>query len=328
MTLRTAFERVKKQTGNVIALGEGYDEELLKKEVSLDLKEASFWTALADISTRGGLDTLAYSGVVGQTTVVPKPPVDPTMMDKEVAIAPVPVDESGIFKIRVTKVNTYSNLAQPQLNYTSLYLEIQWEPRLTPISIDLPLESVKILDENGKEIEVSNPTEVLSGRVQMGVNQIEMPLRIKSVDRSIASIKSIEAKLECVLPGRREKFRFGEIAGIDGEPKVSRAGVTVQFLGIEQNEDLHVVNLRVGMESEGALESHLGWIYDNPLFLVGEGGKKNPSIGHQGGDMDEDGVLIQYFFVDDPSNFELLYESPGAIVSVPAEVKIENVLLP
>jgi hypothetical protein len=83
------------------------------------------------------------------------------------------------------------------------------------------------------------------------------------------------------------------------------------------------------MNSEGGpFESHLGWIYDNPLFLINESGKKEPSIGHQGGDLDENGVQIQYFFVEDPAEFELLYESPGAIVSVPADFSLKDVPLP
>ncbi len=44
--------------------------------------------------------------------------------------------------------------------------------------------------------------------------------------------------------------------------------------------------------------------------------------------MDKDGVTIQYFFVDEPANFGLLYESPGAIVSVPADISLKDIPLP
>ena len=76
------------------------------------------------------------------------------------------------------------------------------------------------------------------------------------------------------------------------------------------------------------MESHLGWLYDNPMYLIDEAGKKMESVGHQGGDFDEDGVQLQYFFVDDPKNFGLLYESPGAIVSVPADFSLKDIPLP
>ena len=82
------------------------------------------------------------------------------------------------------------------------------------------------------------------------------------------------------------------------------------------------------MDPGESVESHLGWVYDNPLFLVDETGKKYPSIGQQGGDVDEEGVTIQYFFTEDPAELELLYESPGAIISVPAEFKLKGIPLP
>ena len=329
MSLKSAFAQIKKQTGNVIALAEGYDPAFLNKEIELDMKDASFWTALADLTNRGGLESSIYGGVLGQTTVVPKPPADPTKIDKAVDVAPAPLDESGIFRIRVSSVSSAKNLLKPGLDYTRVDLEIQWEPRLTPISIDMPLSKVKIVDQDGKELKVSNRDQVLSGTVQQGINQIEMSLTLENIDRKITKIGSIDGRLECVLPGRREKFRFDEISGIDGEPKISKAGITVQYLGFEQNEDLYAVNVRVAMDSGAEeFESHLGWIYDNPLYLVSADGKKEPSIGHQGGDMGEDGVQIQYFFVDEPLKFGLLYESPGAIVSVPADISLKDIPLP
>lgn len=329
MSLKSAFAQIKKQTGNVIAFAEGYDPALLDKKIDVDLKDVSFWTALADLTNRGGLESSVYGGVLGQTTVVPKPPADPAKIDKAVDIVPAPLDESGIFRIRVSSVSSARNLLKPGLDYTRVDLEIQWEPRLTPISIDMPLSKVKIVDQDGKELKVSNPEQVLSGTVQQGINQIEMSLTLENVDRKITKIASIDGRLECVLPGRREKFKFDEIAGIDGEPKISKAGITVQYLGFEQNEDLYAVNLRVAMESgTEEFESHLGWIYDNPLYLINDAGKKEPSIGHQGGDMGEDGVQIQYFFVDEPLKFGLLYESPGAIVSVPADISLKDIPLP
>ncbi len=329
MSLKKAFARIKKQTGNVIALAEGYDPAFLEKTITLDLKDASFWSALADVTARSGLDSTVYGGALGQTSVVPKPPADPTMVDKAVTETPAPLDESGIFRIRVSSVSSAKNLLRPGLDYTRVDLEIQWEPRLTPISIDMPLSKVSVVDEDGNELKVSNPDQVLSGTVQQGINQIEMSLTLENIDRKITKIGSIKGRLECILPGRREKFRFAEIGGIEGEPKISKAGISVQYLGYEQNEDLYAVNVRVAMESgTEEFESHLGWLYDNPLYLINDAGKKEPSIGHQGGDLDKDGVTIQYFFVDEPANFGLLYESPGAIVSVPADISLKDIPLP
>ncbi|QEG21283.1 hypothetical protein [Mariniblastus fucicola] len=329
MTLKQAFAEVKRQSGNVIALGEGYDPAFLEKKITLDLTDASFWDTFVEIKTKGGLDSNTYGGELGQATVIPRPAADPAQIDKAVTSVPPPSDDSGIFRMRVSGVSSARNLLRPELDYTRVDLEIQWEPRLTPISIDMPLSKVKFLDADGNELKVSNPDQVLSGVVQQGINQIEMSLTLENVNRDVKSIGDISGRLECILPGRREKFRFAELGSIEGEPKVSKAGVSVQYLGYEQNEDLYAVNLRVAMESNAEeFESHLGWLYDNPLFLINDAGKKEPSIGHQGGDLDERGVQIQYFFVEEPANFGLLYESPGAIVSVPADFKLKDIPLP
>jgi len=323
------FSVIKRQSGNSIKLAEGYDPEYLNKKISLELKDASFWTVFAEVQSRGGLQSVVYGGEPGHATVVPKPVANPDMVDKAVANVPPPSDQSGIFRIRVSGVSSAKNLLQPGLDYTRVDLEIQWEPRLNPISIDMPLSKVKVLDIDGNELKVSNPQQVLSGTVQAGVNQVELSLTLQNVNRKIAKIGEVTGRLDCVLPGRREKFRFPLVADIEGQPTISKAGISVQYLGFEQNEDLFAVNLRVSMETgEEAFESHLGWLYDNPLFQIDEAGKKESSIGHQGGDFAEQGVEIQYFFIEDPTKFGLLYESPGAIVSVGADFTLKEIPLP
>ena len=113
MSLKKAIGLVKQQSGNVIALAEGYDNTFLSKKISLDLKEASFWAALAEISARGGLQTTAYGGVPGQTTVIPLATVDPSTIDKAVTRTPAPLDEAGIFRIRVSSVSSAKKFALP-----------------------------------------------------------------------------------------------------------------------------------------------------------------------------------------------------------------------
>ena len=329
ISLKKAFAEIKSQTGNIIELAEGYDPALLDKKVKLDLKDASFWKAFSKIQTVGGLESNAYGGVTGRAVVVPLPPVDPANIDKVAAGSAPPLDESSIFRIRVASVSSAKNLLRAGLNYTRVNLEIEWEPRLTPISIDMPLSEIKVLDVDGKPLKISNPQQVLSGTVQQGINQIEMAITLENVDRSIKAIGSITGKLDCILPGRKEKFRFPPLGRIEDNPKISKAGITVQYMGFEKNEDLYAVELMVSMETKSEkFDSHMGWIYDNPLFLIDEIGEKEPSIGQQGGDVNATGVGIEYFFIEDPTNVGLLYESPGAIVPFPAQFSLKDIPLP
>lgn len=329
MSLKSAFSSIKNQTGNSIMLAEGYDPAFLDKKIDLDHKDATFWTVFADIQARGGVQSVVYGGEPGHAIIVPAAGVDPAAVDKAVTVVPPPIDESGIFRMRVSSVSSAKNLLNPALDYTRVDLEIQWEPRLTPISIDLPMKSVKVFDVDGKELKISNPEQVLSGTVQAGVNQVEMSIALQNVDRDVKKIGEVKGQLECVLPGRREKFRFPTVGEIGDNPTISKAGILVQYLGFEENEDLFAVNIRVAMEpGTDQLESHLGWIYDNPLFLINDAGEKIQSVGRQGGAMGEDGLDLQFLFIENPTKFGLLYESPGAIVSVPAAFSLKGIPLP
>ena len=127
-------------------------------------------------------------------------------VDKAVVAVEPPNDQSGIFRIRVSGISSAKNLLKPELDYTRVDLEVQWEPRLTPISIDMPMSTVKILDVDGNELKVSNPDQVLSGTVQAGINQVEMSVVLENIDREVKTIGEVTGRLKCVLPCRPPSF--------------------------------------------------------------------------------------------------------------------------
>lgn len=327
MTVKEAFMEIEVQSGNRIGVAEGTDEGLLAKKVTLDLKESSFWESANQICDKANLQLTTYGGEPGQLTVagIRMGPEDiDQASDKR-----LPHGESGIFSVTVTSISSAKNFSNPELDYTQVDFIISWEPRLEPISIELKRDTVKITDENGKPIELPDKTGVLSAIISPGSNYVEMSLTLPRLGRDVRAIGSIAAELECMLPGRREKFRFDDLGEIEGEPSVAKAGLVVSYLGIEQNEDLFGVNIRVSMEDENEeLESHLEYLYDNPIYIVDDVGQKESSIGRQGGDYDGKGLVLQYFFAEDPSKKGLLYESPGAIVEVPAKFEIKQIALP
>ena len=327
VTLKQAFNAIEEQSGNRIALIEGAGE-IVGKKIKLELKDASFWEAANEICDKASLQMVSYGGSEpGQQTVMPRV-VNPDDIDKASDARP-PHGSSGIFSISVNSVSAARNFAHPELNYTQVDLTIFWEPRLEPISIELKKETVAITDEAGKPIEIRDKEGVSSAIVQPGTNHVEMSLTLPGLHRDVKSIGSITAQLDCILPGRREKFRFDKIGELEGEPSISKAGLVVSYMGIEQNEDLYGVNIRVSMEDPNEeLESHLEYLYDNPIFLVNDVGQKEDAIGRQGGEYDGTGLVVQYFFAEDPAKMGLLYESPGAIVEVPAKFEIKRIALP
>ena len=322
MSVKAVLDEIEAQSENVIQLGEGFGGALLEKEIEVEFSDASFWEAASDVLEQAGLKPINYGGEPGKMIVAP---VDPAVGDENV----LPQCDSGIFSIKINGISASRNFSNPELSFTQVDFSIYWEPRLQPVSVELKTKSLKVTDEDGNPIQIANTDGVMSALVQPEVNFVEMSLALPGISRDIKTIGSISGQLDCVLPGRREKFEFAKLGDLKGEPSISKAGLVVSYLGTEENEDLFGVTVRVSMEdTEEDLESHLEYLYDNPIYLVSEDGQKEESIGRQGSEFDGKGLVLQYFFPEDPLKKGLLYESPGAIVNLPAKFEIKEIPLP
>ncbi len=345
MTVKEALAAIKKQTSNDVAMPDETPDQLADHKIELNHNNVDFWVAVADVMKQGSLVVDPYAGQPGQLRLTPTPrariiAANPGIGEdelKEAGVGPekdpdaeaAPSHVSGIFDLQVVRVNSSRNLANPELNYCNLTVLVRWEPRIRPISIDLPASTIKAIDEYDNPIDVPNPDQVMSGIVQPEIPELEFSIPIGLVDRQIEVINSFEATIDAVLPGRTETFRFKKIGKLKAGNQQSKAGAIVTFGGIQKNEDLFGVTVKLSFEEgQNALESHQGWAFNNPVFLEDADGKKHEAIAYETLRQDKSEISIQFYFENDPQDMTLVYQTAAAIVEVPIKVLLKVIPLP
>lgn len=322
MTVDQALAAIAKQTGNQVGVD---DVASGKKKIKLDIKDKVFWEALGSIMDQSGLAVDKYGGELGLLKLAP------LASSGAGAAKPVriPFDDARIFRLEVARVDSSVNLQEPDLDYTSVTLLVRWEPRLRPISIDMPMSQVSIRDEFDDVVSVTDPNSVMYGMIQPELPELEFSLPLKRVDRQVEELKSIKATIDAVLPGRIENFRFRNLKDQKIGRQVQKAGATVTFGGIKKNEDVYMVTLSLSFDEENnALESHQGWVFQNQVYLENENGEREESIGLETVQQDNSKVTIRYLFIEDPGNRTLVYKTPAAIVRMPVTIELKKIPLP
>ncbi|MFT5299988.1 MAG: hypothetical protein ACI87E_000754 [Mariniblastus sp.] len=338
MTIKNALASLRKQSNNdVDVLGETPDL-FVDKEVTLTSENVSFWEALAELMKEGELVVDAFGGTRGQLRLTP------TMSSQFRAANPgaeepgapilgvvpaIPRCTAGIFDVSVTEISASRNLLNPAQNYCNIQMQVRWEPRVMPISIDLPAATIKAFDESDTAIVLANEQAVHSGLVQPEVSNLNFQIPIALIDRDVKTIKSFEATMDAVLPGRTEKFRFRKLGNLEAGVQQTKAGATVTFGGIQKNEDLFGVTVRLSFDEEhNALESHQSWVYNNQIYLENEAGERFEALAYEGVKQAGNEVAIRYYFEPDPKAMTLHYSTPAAIVQIPIKIKLTNIPLP
>jgi hypothetical protein len=328
-SLDDALKSISQQTGNRISV-ERVPEPILEQQLELDFENVEFWAALNDLLNRSSLAIDPYAGEVGELRLtVDRTRVDNPALRAEVEAVRVPRSGAGVFDCSVPRVISTRDFAKPGANATQVTMLVRWEPRLQPISIDMPFESVTIADENENILPLARTEGVFHGSASGETKELEIYIPLQLVDRKVKKIKSLEAELIAVMPGRQETFRFRKIGHLDSGAEQKKGGATVTFEGVIKNEDLFGVTLTLSFdESFNALESYRAWAYDNPMYLENEEGKKLQPVTIEGLRQSNDRVTIRYYFLEDPKEMNIVYKSVGAIIKHSIVVKIKNIDLP
>lgn len=336
MSIGKALKAIRKQTNNDVALPDEVPDVFRDREIELKVNGVTFWEALADVMEQGELVVDAYGGSRGKLRLVPtqaarikaaNPGIQ--LPEDNIKKPEVPHNVSGIFDLAVTQVIASRNLSNPALDYCNIHMSIRWEPRVTPISIDLPAATIKAIDEFDNPIKIANQDAVISGTVQPEISELEFSVPIALVNRQIEVIKSFDATIDAVVTGRTETFRFRKLGRLAPGAQQTKAGATVTFDGIGKNEDLFGITVRLSFDEEhNALESHQNWVYSNEIYLENDAGEKFESLAYEGVKQTNNEVAIRYYFEPDPKTMTLYYKTPAAIVQIPVKVSLKNIPLP
>ncbi len=319
MTVGQALQKIKRQTRNQVVVA---DPSLADIEIDLAIKGKSFWKTIDELMSKAKLTIDPYGGSEpGQLSLTRAAGGNRPLK--------LPTSSNLIFQTQVIRADASVNLQRPELDYTTVTLLVRWEPRLRPFSVDIPMSSVSIVDEYEDEVVLPNPEEVVYGMVQPEIPQVEFSLTLPRVDRQVETLKSLSAKINTLLPGKTEEFRFKKLSKMKPGTRIEKAGARVEFGGTRKNEDVYSVQVSISFDKENnALESHQGWVFQNEVYLLDRQGNREEAVSLETIQQDNERVTVVYYFLEEPGDRTLVYKTPASIIKLPVDIELTKIPLP
>jgi hypothetical protein len=318
--LSEAIQQLQKQTGNPISdMREQLGADVTNPAFDLEIKDKPFLEAFAEVAKQAevGLEFHSGDGSIG---------IKPAMTGGNVP----PVQYTGPFRIELKQIGLTRDFeAGPAL--ATIQLEVAWEPRLRPMLLKLKADELKVLDDRGKEVKPQMAMEAEEVVVRPENPVSEINLNLQAPDRAATKLKSLKVKAELTIPAGIKTFRFPNLAQENVNLKQGDVSVTLQ--DVEVDEQAWKVHVELAMPGEGpAFESYQQGLFNNQMWLQRSDGSR---FAHNGG-LNSTGASggklgFEYIFVDapgKPSDYQLVYETPSKVITIPLEFEIKDVPLP
>lgn len=320
--LADVLAQIEQQTGNrVIDYRRNFRQDDTEIKVSLDWEKVPFWEAIDQLLEEANLRAYHRSGQPNVLALV-----SAAGLEREQQVKP---GYSGIFRMQPTRVDSFRDLESGQAG-SRLSLQVTWEPRVTVITLSLPLDGVELVDDRGETIELERREGSLTAEVPQGAGSVTMTLNLPGIDRGSQQIAKLSGKLEALVPGGVEVFTFDKLATARNERK-SKGDVEVTLQTFAKIDNLHDARVMVRLAGEqGALQSHRGWIYNNPVYLLGPEGERIERVGFEDYERSVDSIGLAHKFVleHEADQYQLVYETPASIVTLPLDFEITEIPLP
>lgn len=322
--ISSVLSKFAESTGNLLIdyrneFGQATDD----LEVTFAADNLTFWEAFDEFLDEAQLGLYPYSGEDGIAII---------------NRAAESVDRSGratyagAFRIEPQEISAQQNLRSEMSGTTRFRFEVAWEPRLRPIAIQQRLETLDVVGSDGEEISVSGGGQgVYEADVQAGMFTTEIDLPLESPDRSVEQIDRFAGRLNVMIAGANAQFAFSDLQEQSRLIEKSQGAATVTFERLRRNGSVWEIRVRVYYdETSGALESHRGWIFDNPAYLINPDGQRVAHDGFETTLQNENEVGMAYLFAIDaaPVGWTFVYETPATLLTIPVDYEIKDVPLP
>lgn len=331
--LTEAIRQLERQSGNVISdVREQYGGEVTNPALDLEIQNRPFLEALDLLATRAGLETSFYTGD-GSVGLMPGGVrFDPALEgDGEGGDRPNPfLLYSGPFRVVLRHIQARRDF-QVGLDQAEAQFEVDWEPRLRPLLLSLKAEDIEIVDDRGLPVEPDVAQASTSVPLQSENPTAELNLRMTAPDRAARSLAWLKVKADLTVPAAFRTFRFPSLTGRNVQQK--QGDVSVLLESTEADGPVWKVNVTIILPDQGpTLESFQQGLLNNRLWLQRADGSR---FEHNGGfnntAVDNGRISFQYLFVDapgQPADYQLVYETPGKLVTLPLEFEFKDVPLP
>lgn len=316
MPLAKALSALEEQTGNRVT---GYEER--DAEVEAEFEKTGYWEALDKILDQAGLTINTFGGEARALTISARPDQERARYGS--------AHYAGLFRFEITRLESVRDLRNPTVQGLKVGLEISWEPRLTPISIEQSIEQLEVVDDQGKKISVDNE-QMLSAGVESEISTVELILPLELPGRESHKLATVRGTASALLPGRLETFEFSGLESIS-EREVRRAGTTVVVEQVRKNQDVWELRMRVRFDDAGnALESHRSWVFNNEAYLKGPDGERVDPATYQTTHQDVNEVGMAYLFdlEKGPKGYTFVYKAPASILRIPVKYELKDIPLP
>ena len=322
MLLSEVLAAVEKQTGNkVVDLRARFGPPGEDPKLAVDFDDAPFWSTVDKILDQAELSLYAY-GEEKALNIIPRPQKQLPRFGRACY--------SGPFRFEPIRLEAVRDLRNPMGETLSLWLEVSWEPRIAPISLQFPLDRIRAADEDGNPLPVDAKQAKLEvpGDSETMATELRIPFELPS--RDVKKIARLEGTLKTLVQGKVESFRFEDLPEAKNIEKRT-AGVTVTLQQVRKNRDVWEFRLLIHFdETSGALASHRNWLFENEALLVTPDGEEIAYHAYDTRLQTENELGIAYLFgLDDPlTDYTFIYRTTGLIISTEFDFEISDVELP
>ena len=319
MLLSEIFEAIQEQTGNTIKFGQGGPDPPPVR-LDIDYKDAPFWPTFDKIldDTSLAVDTYNAERVLSLHVARGE-------MKSRVKTA----SYDGPFRFQAVRVDASRDLRIDTDSSMSLTLEIAWEPRFRPISLQQQMSEIELADENGEPIIIAARGAQLEIPVLAEAISTELRIPLEAPARSVQKIASVKGAIHALMQGKAEPFEFTDLEHAENVEKRA-AGVTVILERVRKNRDVWEIRVITRFDNaEGALASHRNWVFDNPAKLIGPDGEEIPFHAYDSTRQMENEVGVAYFFgIDELEGYRFVYETASTVLSASFNYELKDIRLP
>ena len=227
LPLSEVLAAVQEQTGNEVvddrgaAGGQAADEPTLK--VAFD--KTPFWQAIDRVLDQIGLCIDPYG--TGESL---------RLCTRCSDLLPLAgrTTYSGPFRFEPVRVDAARDLRSPNAHSLRLTLEVAWEPRLAPISLQLKMADVRAVDEKGNPLPVDGRQAEPEVPVHPDANAVQLIIPLSLPPRSSTTVGRLSGRFTALVPGKIQTFRFTDLEEAKNVEQ-RMAGVAVLLEQVRKN---------------------------------------------------------------------------------------------
>ena len=317
--LSEALGLIQQQSGNGITdLREQLGVEVTNPAFDLDIQNVPFHEALDRVARLAEVSVNAFTGdgTIGITAGTPAK--DPLIQ----YVGPFRVAFKQLTEVRDLQAGTSAASAQ---------LEVAWEPRLRPMLLTLKSDGLAVKDDKDREVKPQAMMESNEVVLRPENPAVEMNLNLEAPDRSAVRLSSFRVKTDVTLPAGIKTFRFPSLA--QENVTLKQGDVSATLKNVEIDEQVWKVNVELVYPGNGpAFESYRQGLFNNRIWLQKADGSRFEHNGGFSNTSSDGGKLgFEYLFVDAPgrpADYQLVYETPSKVETIPLEFEFKNVPLP